>query len=142
MADADRVIARCEAEWDLHKPDCSGLVKAVAQRLEIKLTGLADDIVAQISTSPWSSIEDGIAACKAAEGGKLVVAGLKGADQSKPSSHGHVAVVVKGNPLAHDRYPFAYWERLGGVGKKNETLNWAWNEADRDRIVYGSIPLP
>jgi hypothetical protein len=136
------VIAICEAEWDGHKSDCSGFVKAVAQRLEVNLTGLADDIVTQISAPPWSPIEDGVTACREAEEGKLVLAGLKGADQSVPNTHGHVVVVVKGRPLAHDQYPFAYWGRLNGVGHKNTTLNWAWNEVDRDNIVYSSISLP
>jgi hypothetical protein len=142
MVNSDRVIAICEAEWDGHKSDCSGFVKAVAQRLEVNLTGLADDIVTQISAPPWSPVEDSVTACRKAEEGKLVVAGLKGADQSVPNTHGHVVVVVKGRPLAHDQYPFAYWGRLNGVGKKNTTLNWAWNEVDRDNIVYSSISLP
>src|ERR1700693_1601342 len=40
--------------------------------------------------------------------------------------HGHVVVVVAGQPLAHGKYPFAYWGRLGGGGAKDKTVNWAW----------------
>ena len=56
------------------------------------------------------------------------------------AEHGHVVVVVKGAPLAHGKYPFAYWGRLGhpedaGV---NKTVNWAWTPAARDEVTYAS----
>src|SRR5260370_7826622 len=101
MADADHVIAVCEAEWERHKSDCSGFAKAVGQRLEVQLTGLANDIVDQISAPPWSPLEDGIAACREAAAGELVIRALKGAHQSAPTAHSHPAVVVKPQPLPH-----------------------------------------
>lgn len=136
---AEDILAACEAEWEAHKADCSGFVKAVAARLQIPLHGLANDIVATISQPPWLRLADGVQAEKAAAGGRFVVAGMRGSDQAAPAEHGHVVVVVKGEPLAHDRYPFAYWGRLGSVGRKNETLNFAWNPQDRDRIVYAAF---
>ncbi|MET1257375.1 hypothetical protein [Aliikangiella maris] len=59
----------------------------------------------------------------------LVIVGLK----AQP--HGHVAIVVPG-PLAHGKYPTAYWGSLGGVPKKNTTINWSWNKKDRDNVIY------
>jgi hypothetical protein len=54
--------------------------------------------------------------------GKLVLAGLRGDEQFEHSNSGHVVVVVDGL-LAHDRYPSAYWGRLGGGGARFETVN-------------------
>jgi hypothetical protein len=135
---AEDIVNACEAEWEAHKADCSGFVKAVAARLQIRLQGLANDIVAEISQPPWLHLADGIQAEKAAADGRFVIAGMRGSDQAAPAEHGHVVVVVKGE-LAHDRYPPAYWGRLGSVGSKNQTLNFAWNRQDRDRIIYAAL---
>jgi hypothetical protein len=138
MATAQDIIDACEAEWDAHKSDCSGFARAVADRLGVTLSGLADDIVGEIAAAPWQAVADGTAAAAQAAQGRLVIAGLRGGDQQAPAAHGHVVVVVQG-PLAHGAYPTAYWGQLGGVGRKNTTLNWAWTQGDRDRIVYGAI---
>ena len=45
-------------------------------------------------------------------------------------------------PLAHDKYPTAYWGQFGGVGRKAATINWSWNANDRDRVTYAYHPLP
>jgi hypothetical protein len=135
LADGQQVINSCEAHWDAFQSDCSGFVKAVAGDFGIVLTGQADDIVDQINTGDWQQLADGAAAEAKAEAGFLVIAGLKGADQTPPREHGHVVVVVQG-PLAFGKYPTAYWGTLGGVGKKNTTLNYAWNTDDRDNVVY------
>jgi hypothetical protein len=66
-----------------------------------------------------------------------VIAGLKGGDQEIPSVHGHVVVVVSGL-LANGKYPSAYWGRLGGIGDKNKTINWAWRAGDRDHVIYAA----
>src|SRR6202034_2574503 len=107
MTTAQDIIDACEAEWDAHQSDCSGFAKAVAARLGVTLTGMANDIVGEIAQAP-------------------------------DPAHGHVVVVVQG-PLAHGLYPTAYWGQLGGVGKKDMTLNWAWTAGDRDNVVYGVI---
>ena len=138
MTTAQDIIDACEAEWDAHKSDCSGFAKAVGIRLGVTLTGMADDIVDEIQQPPWSSVADGPAAADQAAQGKFVIAGLKGADQQVPDAHGHVVVVVQGQP-AQSLYPVAYWGQLGGVGKKDMTLNWAWRQGDRDHVVYGVI---
>ncbi len=127
------IIDSCEKHWDDNKDNCSGFVKAVASDFGIQLTGLADDIVDQISA--WEAAADGVAAKSAADSGYFVVAGLKGADHSPPRQHGHVAIVVQG-PLARGKYPTGYWGSDGGVGEKNKTLNYAWREADRDNVLY------
>ena len=138
MATAQDIIDACEAEWDAHQSDCSGFARAVAARLGVTLTGMANDIVGEIVAAPWSPVADGPTAAAQAAQGRLVIAGLNGADQQVPDAHGHVVVVVQG-PLAHGVYPTAYWGQLGGVGKKDMTLNWAWREGDRDHVVYGVI---
>ena len=53
-------------------------------------------------------------------------------------SHTVVVVVVAGEPLAHGKYPFAYWGRLGGGGMKDQTVNWAWRQEDRDNVTYAA----
>jgi hypothetical protein len=138
MVTAQDIIAACEAEWDAHKSDCSGFAKAVGLRFGITLNGLADDIVGEIATTPWAPLKDGVAAAASAGAGQFVLAALKGAHQVVPDTHGHVVVVVQG-ALSHGLYPTAYWGQLGGVGCKNQTLNWAWRAGDRDKVVYAAI---
>jgi hypothetical protein len=138
MATAQEVIEACTAEWNVHKSDCSGFVKAVGRHFNVQLNGLADDIVDQISTGQWKPLPDGSAAAASAATGAFVVAGLKGADESQPSAHGHVVVVVAG-PLARGAYPTAYWGKLGGGGCQDQTLNFAWKAADRDRVTYAMV---
>lgn len=139
-ADAQKVIDSCEAHWDAFSGDCSGFVKAVAGDFNITLTGQADDIVDKMNGADWNVLADGPAAKDSADAGNFVLAGLKGADHTPPRAHGHVVVVVSG-PLAQGKYPTAYWGTLGGQGKKNTTLNYAWNAADRDNVIYRSKSL-
>jgi GH24 family phage-related lysozyme (muramidase) len=134
---ADKIIATCEDKWDANKSDCNAFVKAVATEYGITLAGVADDIVDTIKGSGWEQLSDGIAAKAAADDGKLVIGGLKGADHDPPRDHGHVVIVVSG-PLANGKYPTGYWGSLGGVGKKNTTINYAWVAADRDNVVYAA----
>jgi hypothetical protein len=122
----DRVKDACEACFDAHSDDCSGFARAVARQLGVTLTRLADDIVDTISAgAPWAPLADGVAAAQAASDGRFVIGGLRGDEQANPDPHGHVVVVVAGEPLAHGKYPFAYWGKLGGVGEKDQTVNWA-----------------
>jgi hypothetical protein len=134
-----RVIAACEAVFDHDKSDCSAFARDVAKQVGVTLTGNADAIVDAIRKD-WTKLDDGVAACAAADAGQLVIAGLKGSEQIEPSTHGHVVVVVSG-PLAHDKYPSAYWGRLGGVGARDKTLNYAWRAGDRDAITYATVAL-
>ena len=129
------IIDACEANFAAHTSDCSGFLKAVASALGIQVTGMADDIVNAIQAAPWTTLADGVAAKAQADQGFFVVGGL----QDTP--HGHVVVVVQG-PLAHDKYPTAYWGRLGATGMKKTPINWAWNAADRDRVIYAYVALP
>jgi hypothetical protein len=132
----DRVREACEACFDLHSDDCSGFVRAVSSQLGVQLYGLANQIVDTIRDgNDWRPLPDGIAAAQSAADGKLVVGGLKGLEQSNPEPHGHVVIVVAG-PLAHEAYPTAFWGKLGVVGAKDKTINWAWRVEDRDRVSY------
>ncbi len=140
MSDA-RVRQVCEAQWDAHKADCSGFAKAVAGALGVPLVGTANEIADALRAGAgWVVLADGIDAARAAREGRLVVAGLRGEQQRHVSAHGHVVVVVDG-VLAHGKYPPAYWGQLGNVGKKDTTLNFAWNAQDRDRITYAQHEL-
>lgn len=130
-----RIINACEVEFNAHDNDCSGFVRAVSRDLGVTLTGLANDIVNEIQAAPWTTVSNGVQAKAQADSGFLVIGGLK------DDPHGHVVVVVTG-PLAAGKYPTAYWGRLGSIGKKNTTINWAWNPQDRDKVIYGYIALP
>jgi hypothetical protein len=136
MPGADQVRAACEACFEEHANDCSGFARAVADRLGVPLQGLANGIVDAIrGGNGWVRLPNGAAAAAAAENGKFVIGGLKGTEQKHRSEHGHVVVVV-GRPLARNAYPSAYWGRLGGGGRKDTTVNWAWAMADRDNVFY------
>ena len=126
----------CVACFDAHRGDCSGFVRAVAQRLGIPVTGLADEIVDTIRAgAPWQVLADGIAAARSAEQGHFVIGGLRGDQQAHRDEHGHV-VVVTGDPLAFGHYPTAWWGQLGGQGASGKTINFAWTPRDRDRVTY------
>jgi hypothetical protein len=124
------VATTCESHWAAHASDCSGFVKAVAAEVGVTLTGQANDIVDAIQAFPWKTATGGLDAATKAEMGYLVVGGLK----AQPN--GHVVVVVPGT-VKDGKYPTAYWGSLGGIGKKNMTINWSWADGDRDRVIYG-----
>ncbi|WP_210207000.1 hypothetical protein [Methylobacterium currus] len=140
-AKAERIIRACEDEWPATKGDCSAFVRDVAAALGMALDGNANAIVDRIKGAEWQALVDGREAKIAADQGLFVVGGLKGGDQQEPSAHGHVVVVVAG-PLARGLYPTAYWGRLGGVGERAKTVNWAWRAADRDKVVYAARSVP
>ena len=141
--DAQHIIVVCEANWDAHKSDCSGFVKAVAAALEVGTFAPSDDANAIMdklnAATDWAALTpgDGPAAKVQADAGLLVIAGLKGSDQINADPHGHVVVVVTG-PLdpVHGEYPTAYWGQLNGIGAKAKTINWAWRAGDRDHVGY------
>jgi hypothetical protein len=138
----DPVKDACEACFAAHANDCSGFARAVANQLGVALNGLANAIVDTLGNDPgWMPLEDGVAASESAAVGKLVLGGLKGSEQANPDEHGHVVVVVAG-PLAHGEYPSAYWGRLGGGGKENATINFAWRAEDRDNVSYAAHDIP
>jgi hypothetical protein len=143
MSDAV-VRAACVANFAAHTKDCSGFVKAVGAQIGVPLAGLANDIVDTIRAGgDWVALADGAAAAAAANNGQFVVAGLRGDEQAKADVHGHVVVVVAG-PLdpAHGKYPHGYWGSLGGAPGSDQTLNFAWNVADRDNVTYAAHDLP
>lgn len=126
----------CKANYAAHANDCSGFVRAVGAAVGVTITGLANDITMALRAGgAWRALADGVAARDSARAGKLVVGGLRGDEQFNHSNHGHVVVVVDG-PLAHDRYPTAYWGSLAGSPAQHQTINWAWDAHDRDRVTY------
>jgi hypothetical protein len=133
------VVQACEANFQANKTACNFFVEAVGKAVGVTITGNADEItnVLRAGTNGWSVLANGVAAAAAAGQGKLVVGGLKGSQQARPDPHGHVVVVVPG-PLAHGKYPTAWWGSLGGSPGQNQTINWAWTEADRDKVSYAS----
>lgn len=137
ITSADDVKQACEAAFEANKDNCSGFAEAVAAALGVTLTGQADDIADEIQTAGWQVLSGGAEAKEKADAGCLVVAALKGADNVPPQEHGHVAIIVSG-PLAQGKYPTGYWGTLGGVGRKNTTINFAWNAASRDKVIYAS----
>ncbi|MEO6978741.1 MAG: hypothetical protein ABI113_10195 [Mucilaginibacter sp.] len=137
---AQKIIDTCEANFDANAGNCSGFVKAVSADLSVTLTGQADDIVDQIQTADWQQLADGVEAKAKADEGWLVVGGLQGGENVPPQIHGHVVIVVSG-PLAHDLYPSGYWGKLGSIGKKNTTINWAWNTDSRDKVIYAAVQV-
>ena len=126
---AQTIVDLCEQHWDANTRNCSGFVKSVAADLGIQLTGQANSIIDQMQRSPWRILASGLEARRRAANGALVLGGLKA------DPHGHVVIVVDG-PLSHGKYPTAYWGSLGGVAKKNTTINWSWVAADRDNVIY------
>lgn len=66
--------------------------------------------------------------------GYLVVAG------KKEAGHGHVVVIVPGT--GPNKFAMGYWGRLGGVGFKNKSLNFAWKHADLATVQYFARPSP
>ncbi|MBI3074982.1 MAG: hypothetical protein HYY92_02075 [Parcubacteria group bacterium] len=126
------VVEICEKHWEEHKSNCSGLVKAVAGELGIRLVGQANDIMDQLQSPPWRPLSNGIEANKRASDGKFVIGGRK------DSPNGHVVIVVdaKGRELNRGEHPFAYWGQLHGVGRKNDTVNWAFPKEDLSSVTY------
>lgn len=139
--DPQHIIDVCKANFSAHNSACNAFVEAVAQALGVTLFtayDLADAMVDKLRAAPdWLKLADGAGAKEQADAGWLVIGGLQGGDETPPAEHGHVVVVVTGplDPL-HNKYPTAYWGKLGGVGAEWTTVNWAWNALDRDRVEY------
>ena len=144
LSNADRIKQTCDRLLQLpaHAGDCSGFLKAVATEFGVSLTGQANDIVDQLTagngwTELGSDAQAGVKAAEAAARGEFVVGARK------ENGNGHVVVVVQGTPLAHGKYPFAYWGKLKDPANAgfNKTVNWAWNQTTRDSVTYASRPL-
>jgi hypothetical protein len=140
MASADEIIEACREARTVpaNAANCNEFVIAVAAKCGITLSGNADQIMSEITGPGWEQLgHDGVKASAAAADGALVVGGMT--SQALGDAHGHVVIVVKG-PLAHGKYPTAYWgsqnpaiRQDGGVGT---TVNYSFNTNDRDRVIY------
>jgi len=146
MPNADEIIEACRAARGVaaNAANCNEFVIVVASKCGVTLRGNADQIMSEITSPPWEQLHhDGIAASTAAAKGALVVGGMT--SQTLGDAHGHVLIVVKG-PLAHGKYPTAYWgsqnpaiREDGGLGT---TLNFSFNTQDRDRVIYACFGNP
>lgn len=139
---SDEVKNACVTRWDANREHCNYFVRAVAADFSIALDGDADAIAATISSPSWRQEPGGIAAAKAAAEGRLVIGGLTSTELG--SAHGHVVVVVAGEP-EHGKYPRAYWtsqnEAIRPKGKEGAGINWSFNKSVRDKVRYASIAI-
>src|SRR5271163_3070995 len=103
MADPDEIITACKQLLTVpaNARECNEFVIAVAARFGIILSGIADQIIGEITGGNWTQHgNDGKAASEAAGNGALVVGGMT--SEALGDAHGHVLIVVKG-PLAGDK---------------------------------------
>src|SRR5215469_2024026 len=143
MATAEQIIEACREARTVptNVSNCNEFVIAVAGKCGVPLRGTADQIMGQITGTNWKQFgHNGVAASTAAAEGALVVGGMT--SQALGDTHGHVVIVVKG-PLAHDKYPTAYWgsqnpaiRNDGGLGT---TINFSFSVARRDQVVYAGF---
>jgi len=108
-------------------------VYAVASNLGISLPHVKAnpmiDYIAAWTTPTWWKVSSPQHAGKYSEEGYFVVAGLKDESGSQ-NPHGHMVVVTSSHESANGIYPRGYWGKLGGVGMKNSTINWAFEASD------------
>jgi hypothetical protein len=120
-----------------HQCDCSGFAKAAPVAVGAELAGQADEIVDTLRAGgKWTKLTDRVAA--EAREGAFVLAGPKSGEQAVANRNSHVVVVVDG-ALAFGTYPPAFWGGLGGTPGHDQTLNFAWEKHDRDRISYTAL---
>ena len=120
----------CEQEWEAHKADCSGFVKAVAQRLGVVLNGQANDIMRYLRLNSNSSERQGMQRKRQRRDGWSLLA-------SKPTRTGIwplsclVRSIVENTRLLIG----AGWV----VPEINQTINWSLSQPDIDRVAYHYI---
>ena len=147
MLNADEIIEACRKARAVpaNAANCNEFVITVAGRCGVTLSRNADAIMHEIASSPWEQLgHDGVKAGAAAANGALVVGGMT--SHALDDAHGHVVIVVKG-PLAHGKYPTAYWgsqnPRIRADGGLGTTINWSFSAKHRDRVVYACLrPTP
>lgn len=146
MRNPDEIIEVCREVRAVpaNAASCNEFVNAVASRCGVTLSGNADQIMREITSSPWEQLgHDGVKASAAAANGALVVGGMT--SRALGDTHGHVVIVVKG-PLARGKYPTAYWgtqnPRIRPDGGLGTTINFSFNTNDRDRVTYACFGNP
>lgn len=126
-----------EELFDRYKGNNPGFVQAVASRLGISFDAEQEMILRAIEGPGWERLPDGPTAAARARDGYFVIGALRGTEQAAPSNLSLAVVVVDG-PLNAGKYPTAYWGNGFGRAGRNETINWAWAAADRDRVKYAA----
>jgi hypothetical protein len=139
------IVRACEDSWEgtfiagiANKDNCSGFIKAVAQRLNVPMSsGNADAIVSFLAGhESWKKLDSGSEAKTQAETGHLVLAGLKSGDHSGTRNNGHVVVVV-GGMLYRGKYPKCWGGSIGSAQSRGvKSVGEVWNTTDRDSVVY------
>ena len=135
------IIDSCENVWDANKGDCNHFVKAVAEQLGVTAFAAGDNADAicdkLAAAGDWTSTTNLVVVEQNASAGQFIIAGLKAADFTPPRNNGHVAVVVKGDDVAHPGYPLAYWGKLGGAGEKDKSIRLSFiPDIDLPNVTY------
>jgi hypothetical protein len=138
--DAQEILTACVESYPHNKGDCNHFVKAVEEELGLYDFGPGDNanaIVAKMEASAdWQRLTNAGDAKAKADAGRLVIAGLRGSDQTPPVKHGHVAVVVQGPLSKAGNAPTGYWGSLGGKPGAKKSLAWAWTQVDLENVEY------
>jgi cell wall-associated NlpC family hydrolase len=145
MAGDTCVVEVCRNSWDesfisgvKNKYNCSGFVKAVAQKLAVYMPdGTADAIVEHLESHPlWRRLSDGLEARQKAQQGSFVIGGLKSSDHSPSRNNGHVAIIV-GGALYRAKYPLCWGGSTSNAQSQgNKSIGEVWNARDRDNVQY------
>jgi hypothetical protein len=119
----DKITTVCMQQFPAHSGDCSGFVQAVGAGLGVTIQGQANQIVDTLRAGGnWVPLADGPTALASARAGKLVIAGLRGDEQTAPDAHGHVVVVVDGpTALASIRPPTGVSSTAPGRSARRST---------------------
>jgi hypothetical protein len=142
MANPDDIISACKQLLTIpaNSRECNEFVISVAAEFGVAFSGIADQILGEITGVNWTQHgKDGKSASEAAGDGALVLGGVTSEVLGEP--HGHVLIVVKG-PLADGKYPTAYWGSENPLIRPNgalgKTLNYSFLLKDRDNVIYAS----
>jgi hypothetical protein len=124
-----------------NKFNCSGFVKGVLKDTGQDIpSGLNADGLIDYWEANWTRVQNIEMAIAAANGGQLVVAGLKSTDYTPAKSNGHVVVVIP--TRAEDLYRGTYPKAWGGdIGKKymsrgNKSVGEIFSRKMRDSLRF------
>jgi hypothetical protein len=145
--DSARIQSTCVEVWSQSGPQgpfksaSSSYVIEVAQRLGLKLSGTADQIIDETGeVTTWTTLATGAEARDAAMQGKFVLAGVKSDAYDPPRTEGRLAIVMPGEMNLGGWAPAGYWgstdpdiAKLGGAGSP---ISLCFTAAVKDDIVY------
>ncbi|HVH13845.1 MAG TPA: hypothetical protein VM759_12375 [Longimicrobium sp.] len=134
------------------KNNCSGFVRMVAARLQIKLEGQQADDQLEYMQRHWIRLKDGTHALQMASQRFFVVGGLKSTEYDPPRSNGHVAVVqpltstqlpVGPEDMYRGKYPYVWGGDIGGeyMTRGDRSMGEIINRKVRDNVRYYMPPV-